>query len=120
MNPVCAGSGGIPLPFAPGDGNRSDREAPAPLSARCRQALDLGAVVVLEGAGYSQENLRALAGFSWILRVRASLKEARALLEGEFPREAWTLYRGLAVEADCGGVRQRWRARSGPGWRKRS
>jgi hypothetical protein len=45
-------------------------------------------VVVLDGAGYSRENLRAL--------------------EGEFPREAWTPllpgYRGLEVEADYGGV----------------
>ena len=98
--------------FAPGDGNQSDREALAPLLARYRQALDLGAVVVLDGAGYSRENLRALEGFSWILRVPATLKEARALLEGEFPREAWTPllpgYRGLEVEADYGGVRQRW------------
>jgi len=112
MNLVCADTGGIPLLFAPGDGNQSDREALVPLLARYRQALDLGAVVVLDGAGYSRENLRALAGFSWILRVPATLKEARALLEGEFPREAWTPllpgYRGLEVEADYGGVRQRW------------
>jgi transposase len=112
MNLVCADTGGIPLLFAPGDGNQSDREALAPLLARYRQALDLGAVVVLDGAGYSRENLRALEGFSWILRVPATLKEARALLEGEFPREAWTPllpgYRGLEVEADYGGVRQRW------------
>ena len=37
----------------------------------------MGAVVVLDGAGYRRENLRALAGFSWILRVSATLKEAR-------------------------------------------
>jgi hypothetical protein len=42
MNLVCADTGGIPLLFAPGDGNRSDRE-----------------------------NVRALAGFSRI-RKRAS------------------------------------------------
>jgi hypothetical protein len=42
MNLVCADAGGIPLLFAPGDGNRSDRE-----------------------------NLRALEGFSQI-RNRAS------------------------------------------------
>ncbi len=112
MNLVCADTGGIPLLFAPGDGNQSDREALVPLLARYRQALDLGAVVVLDGASYSQENLRALEGFSWILRVPATLKEARALLEGEFPREAWTPllpgYRGLEVEREYGGVRQRW------------
>ncbi len=112
MNLVCADTGGIPLLFAPGDGNQSDREALAPLLARYRQALDLGAVVALDGAGYSRENLRALEGFSWIPRVPATLKEARALLEAEFPREAWTPplpgYRGLEVEADHGGVRQRW------------
>jgi len=83
-----------------------------PLLARYRQALDLGEVVVLDGAGYSRENLRTLEGFSWILRVPATLKEARARLEGEFPREAWTPllpgYRGLEVECGYGGVRQRW------------
>jgi len=78
MNLVCADTGGIPLLFAPGDGNQSDREALVPLLARYRQALDLGAVVVLDGAGYSRENLRALEGFSWILRVPATLMEARA------------------------------------------
>ena len=81
-----------------------------PLLARYRQALDLGEVVVLDGAGYSRENLRTLEGFSWILRVPATLKEARAPLEGEFPREAWTPllpgYRGLEVERGYGGVRQ--------------
>jgi hypothetical protein len=71
MNLVCADTGGIPPLFAPGDGNQSDREALAPLLARYRQALDLGAVVVLDGAGYSRENLRALEGFSRI-RKRAS------------------------------------------------
>jgi hypothetical protein len=71
MNLVCADTGGIPLLFAPGDGDQSDREALVPLLARYRQALDLGAVVVLDGAGYSRENLRALEGFSWI-RKRAS------------------------------------------------
>ena len=43
----------------------------------------MGAVVVLEGAGYRRENRRALAGFSWILRVSATLKEARAREEEE-------------------------------------
>jgi len=93
MNRVCADSGGLPLLCAPGDGNRSDRAEPVRLVGRYRESLNLGAVVVLEGASYSRENLRAL-------------------LEGEFPREAWTPllpgYRGLAVEREYGGVRQRW------------
>jgi transposase len=93
MNPVCADSGGLPLLCAPGDGNQSDRAELVRLVRRYRESLNLGAVVVLDGTGCSQENLRAL-------------------LEGEFPREAWLPllpgYRGLAVEADCGGVRQRW------------
>jgi hypothetical protein len=41
-------------------------------------------VVVLDGAGYSRENLPALEGFSWILRVPATLKEARACWKGSF------------------------------------
>jgi transposase len=112
MNLVCADTGGIPLCFAPGNGNQSDQGALVPLLAHYRQALDLGEVEVRDGAGYSRENLRTLEGFSWILRVPATLKEARALLEGEFPREAWTPllpgYRGLEVECGYGGVRQRW------------
>jgi hypothetical protein len=71
MGAIRADTGGIPLLFAPGDGNQSDWEALVPLLARYRQALDLGAVVVLDGAGYSRENLRALEGFSRI-RKRAS------------------------------------------------
>jgi transposase len=99
MNLVCADTGGIPLFFAPGDGNQSDREALVPLLARYRQALDLGAVVVLDGAGYSRENLRALEGFSWILRVPATLKEARAREEEEGLRRRVARAEGEAEKA---------------------
>ncbi|WP_147075629.1 IS1634 family transposase, partial [Meiothermus hypogaeus] len=67
---------------------------------------------VLDGASYSGDNLRALEGFGWILRVPASLKEAQQLLQGEPPAGAWPPllpgYRGLEVESEYGGVRQRW------------
>ncbi|BCP67353.1 IS1634-like element ISTth3 family transposase [Thermus thermophilus] len=112
MNLICADTGGNPLLFAPGDGNQSDQEALVPLLARYRQGLELGEVVVLDGASYSQENLGALQGFSWVMRVPATLKEARALLRKELPQEAWRPllpgYRGLEVESEYGGVRQRW------------
>lgn len=112
MNLICADTGGIPLLFAPGDGNQSDQEALVPLLARYRQSLELGEVVVLDGASYSQENLGALRGFSWILRVPATLGEARGLLGEVFPEGAWTPllpgYWGVEVEVDYGGVRQRW------------
>lgn len=46
------------------------------------------------------------------MRVPATLKEARALLRKELPQEAWRPllpgYRGLEVESEYGGVRQRW------------
>ena len=70
--------------------------------------------MVLDGASYTRENLRALEGFSWVLRVPATLREARALLEEGFPSggEAWTPllsgYRGVEVERAYGGVGQRW------------
>ncbi len=83
VNLVCADRGGIPLLYAPGDGNPSDREALVSLVARYRGFLDLGEVVVLDGASYSWGNLRALDGFSWILRVPATLKKAQALLRAE-------------------------------------
>jgi transposase len=112
MNLVCADSGGIPLLYAPGDGNQSDRAELARLVRRYRESLNLGEVVVLDGASYSQENLWTLEGFGWILRVPASLKEAQQLLQGEPPAEAWLPllpgYRGLEVEREYGGVRQRW------------
>ena len=108
MNRVCADSGGLPLLYAPGDGNRSDRAELVRLVRRYRESLNLGEVVVLDGASYSQENLWALAGFGWILRVPATLKEARALLEGEFPREAWLPLLPGYREREYGGVRQRW------------
>ncbi|MCS7219569.1 MAG: IS1634 family transposase [Thermus sp.] len=112
MNLICADTGGIPLLYAPGDGNQSDREALVSLVARYREVLDLGEVVVLDGASYSLENLRALEGFSWILRVPATLKEAQALLRAEVEEGAWLPllpgYRGWEREVDYGGVRQRW------------
>ena len=112
MSLVCADTGGIPLLFSPEDGNASDAKTLVALLSRFREALDLGEVVVLDGANYTRENLRALEGFAWILRVPATLREARALLEGEFAGEAWTPllpgYRGVEVERTYGGVRQRW------------
>lgn len=78
---------------------------------RYRESLNLGEMVVLDGASYSGDNLRALEGFGWILRVPASLKEAPQLLQGEPPAGAWLPllpgYRGLEVESEYGGVRQR-------------
>ncbi|KHG64342.1 hypothetical protein QT17_12970, partial [Thermus sp. 2.9] len=53
MNLACADTGGIPLLYAPGDGNQSDREALVSLVARYRGFLDLGEVVVLDGASAS-------------------------------------------------------------------
>ena len=112
MNLVCADSGGMPLLYAPGDGNQSDRAELVRLVRRYRESLNLGEVVVLDGASYSQENLWALEGFGWILRVPASLKEAQQLLQRDATAEAWLPllpgYRGLEVEREYGGVRQRW------------
>ncbi|SDF51026.1 Transposase DDE domain-containing protein, partial [Thermus arciformis] len=112
MGLVCADTGGIPLLFAPQDGNASDAKTLVALVSRFREALDLGEVVVLDGASYTRENLRALEGFSWILRVPATLGEARGLLGEVFPEGAWTPllpgYWGVEVEVDYGGVRQRW------------
>ncbi|WP_135257493.1 IS1634 family transposase [Thermus caldilimi] len=112
MGLVCADTGGIPLLFAPEDGNAADRKTLVDLVSRYREALDLGEVVVLDGAGYTRENLKALGSFPWILRVPATLREAKALLGEEFPEGAWVSldpgYRGLEVERTYGGVRQRW------------
>ncbi len=112
MGLVCADTGGIPLLFSPEDGNASDAKTLVTLVSRFREALDLGEVVVLDGASYSQENLGALQGFSWVMQVPATLKEARVLLRKELPQEAWRPllpgYRGLEVESEYGGVRQRW------------
>ncbi len=112
MGLVCADTGGIPLLFSPEDGNASDAKTLVTLVSRFREALDLGEVVVLDGASYSQENLGAPQGFSWVMRVPATLKEAKVLLREELPQEAWRPllpgYRGLEVESEYGGVRQRW------------
>jgi len=95
MNLVCADTGGIPLLFAPGDGNQSDREALAPLLARYRQALDLGAVVVLDGAGYSRENLRAR-------EEEGGLRRRVARAEGEAEKTLGKLLsQRFACEADA-------------------
>jgi transposase len=98
MNLVCADTGGIPLLFAPGDGNQSDREALVPLLARYRQALDLGAVVVLDGAGYSRENLRARE----VDVEEEGLRRRVARAEGEAEKALGRLLsRGFACEADA-------------------
>lgn len=112
MNLVCADTGGIPLFFAPGNGNQSDREALVRLVAQYREGFNLGEGLVLDGASYTRENLQMLEGFSWIMRVPATLREARAVLEQEVPPAAWqplaSGYQGLEVKRSYGGIEQRW------------
>lgn len=74
MNLVCADTGGIPLFFAPGNGNQSDRAALVRLVARYREGFERGEGLVLDGASYTRENLQMLEGFTWIMRVPATLR----------------------------------------------
>jgi len=95
MNLVCADTGGFPCSLPLGDGNQSDQEAQVPLSACYRQGLDLGEVVVLDGASYPP-------GPGGVLLDSAG---ARALLEGAFPEAAW--WRRWLLAGRAGGRRPR-------------
>lgn len=54
MNLVCADSGGIPLFFAPGNGNQSDQAALVRRVALYREGL------VLDVASHTRENLQTV------------------------------------------------------------
>ena len=94
-------------------GNNSDKESFAPsVEAYCGQLTeDEQPYFVMDSAGYTQDNLKALAKMRWLMRVPETLADAKALVK-ETERAVMTQladgYWGKEIESEYGGIRQRW------------
>lgn len=106
---------GIPVAMTPLSGNESDKSALcASVGAHTSNLQALGvALLVKDSAGYSEEALKAHqeVGLPWLMRVPATLTEAKSLLEETDPKEMQPLvegYRYLKVSSHYGNISQRW------------
>lgn len=106
---------GIPVAMTPLSGNESDKNAlreSVEVHASKLQALGVKRVVK-DSAGYSEQALKAHqeAELPWVMRVPASLGEAKAWLQEADPEKMTPLAEGYdyrKVTSHYGGVAQRW------------
>ncbi len=94
-------------------GNSSDRATFATTAeAYCAQLVgDESVVLVMDSAGYSEENVQRLREVQWVIRVPETLARVKRLVRITEPAEMTALedgYRGQEVLNDYGGVPQRW------------
>ncbi len=103
----------IPIWLEALDGNSSDRNSfPQSVQAYCNL---LGKAeqpyYVMDSAGYSEENLKAMEKVKWLTRVPETLKQAKELVEKSQKEGLETLeegYWGKEEPSEYGGIRQRW------------
>lgn len=104
----------LPVAMQVLDGNQNDNKTMSAVSTHIAQLRQVGiGVLVKDGAGYSEGALKAHeeAGLKWVMRVPATLTEAKALLETSDPKNLRPLsegYRYLSVTSSYGGIEQRW------------
>ena len=112
MNLVCWGDGDLPAFLELADGNQSDKAHFAEVLLAFQQQWQFEGLYVADSALYSEPNLQALAGLSWLTRVPLTLTAATDLVS-TVPNSALQStdvpgYRIASVCNDYGGVRQRW------------
>lgn len=103
----------IPVWLEALDGDSSDRVSfPKTVQAYCRS---LGAAeqpyYVMDSAGYSEDNLKAMEAVRWLMRVPETIKQAQELVVESQKTEMEALeegYWGKEVPSEYGGIRQRW------------
>ncbi len=105
----------LPVAMQVLDGNQNDNKTMSnSVSTHIAQLRQVGVeVLVKDGAGYSEQALKAHeeASLKWVMRVPATLAEAKALLETTDPENLRPLsegYRYLSVTSTYAGVPQRW------------
>jgi transposase len=105
----------LPVAMQVLDGNQNDNKTMSnSVSTHIEQLRQVGIhVLVKDGAGYSEGALKAHeeAGLTWVMRVPATLAEAKALLETTDPKNLRPLtegYRYKSVTSTYAGVPQRW------------
>jgi transposase len=105
----------LPVALQVLDGNQNDTQTLChSVGTHIKQLRSVGiGVLVKDSAGYSAPALQAHeeAQLKWVMRVPATLAEAKKLLEGVDPHTLSPLvegYRYTALSREYGGVRQRW------------
>ncbi|HTY25139.1 MAG TPA: IS1634 family transposase [Desulfomonilaceae bacterium] len=103
----------IPIWLEALDGNSSDRNSfPLSVQAYCNS---LGKAeqpyYVMDSAGYSEDNIKAIAKVKWLTRVPETLKQAKELVENSSKEGMQALeegYWGKEEASEYGSIPQRW------------
>src|SRR5271157_3290831 len=95
------------------DGDSSDRVSfPKTVQAYCRSLGEAEQpYYVMDSAGYSEANLKAMEAVHWLTRVPETLKQAKELVEKSQKSAMEALeegYWGQEVPSEYGGIQQRW------------
>jgi transposase len=104
----------LPVAMQVLDGNQNDNKTMSAVSVHIAQLRQVGiGVLVKDGAGYSEQALKAHeeASLKWVMRVPATLAEAKSLLETTELKTLQALTEGycyLSVTRSYGGIEQRW------------
>lgn len=81
MNLICVGDGDIPVLMEIANGNQADKARFAGLLQEFREQWTFEGLCIADGALYSADNLKAMAGLKWLTRVPLSIKQAAALVD---------------------------------------
>lgn len=103
----------IPVWLEALDGDSSDRVSfPKTVQAYCRSLGEAKQpYYVMDSAGYSEDNLKAMEAVCWLMRVPETIKQAQELVAEGQKTELEALeegYWGKEVPSEYAGIRQRW------------
>jgi transposase len=110
---ITSQASSIPVWLEALDGSSSDRVSfPRTVQAYCRSLGEAEQpYYVMDSAGYSENNLKAMEKVHWLTRVPETLKQAKELAAGTKKTDMQPLeegYWGKEVTSEYGNIRQRW------------
>jgi transposase len=110
---ITSQASAIPLWLEALDGNSNDRVSfPKTVKAYCRSLGEAEQpYYVMDSAGYSEDNLKAMEQVRWLTRVPETLNQAKELVEKSQKADMEPLgegYWGKEVSSEYAGIRQRW------------
>jgi transposase len=110
MNLICVGDGDIPVLMEIANGNQADKARFAGLLQEFTKQWTFEGLCVADGALYSADNLKSMAGLKWLTRVPLSIKQAAALVEQKTQLQTSQIkgYTIAESSSEYGEVSQRW------------
>jgi transposase len=113
VNLITTQAAALPVWLEALDGDSSDRVSfPKTVQAYCQSLGEAEQpYYVMDSAGYSEGNLKAMEAVRWLMRVPETIKQAQELVAGVPKTEMEVLeegYWGKEVVSEYGGIRQRW------------